>query len=247
MPQQENSKHRSKPSLSLPTIVLPPEVQEEDEDEHEDDREGEDEEDATGNEYSHSASPLYHELMGMMQGRASVSNDVGSPGPGSPASPGFQLDAASLSSHGTSSRDSQLTIRFDSGDSNRDSSASISTITHATIVRGASIARRVRADVVTNPRSMVLFKGKERASEQAPVPVVEEDAGVDEDEGDSSSDAAGSDEDGATGSPVDSFAFTSGPNSLEEGWKQEPTTGPCAWIWLAPSVTFIITLTRMFP
>jgi hypothetical protein len=222
VPQQESTKHRSKPSLTLPTIVLPPEVLEEDEDEREDDGEREDEEDATGNEYSHSASPLYHELMGMMQERASVSNDVGSPGPGSPASAGFQLDAASLSSHGTSSRDSQLTIRFNSGDSNRDSSASISTITHATIVRGASIARRVRADVVTNPRSMALFKGKERAPEQASVPVVEENAGVDEDEGDSSSDAAGSDEDGGTGSPADSFAFTSGPNSLEDGGNKSP-------------------------
>lgn len=222
VPQQENTKHRTKPSLTLPTIVLPPGVQEEDEDEHEDVGEGENEEDATGNEYSHSASPLYHELMGMMQERATVSSDVGSPGPGSPASPGFQIDAASLSSHGTSSRDSQLTIRFDSGDSNRDSSASISTITHATIVRGASIARRVRADVVTNPRSMSLFKGKERASEQVSVPVVEEDASVDEDEGDSSSDAACSDEDGGLGSPVDSFAFTSGPNSQEDGGNKSP-------------------------
>src|SRR6266403_5689817 len=117
-------------------------VQEEDEDDHEDEGEGEDGEYATGNEYSHSASPLYHELMGMMQERAAGSNDDGSPGLGSPASPGFQLDAASLSSHGTSSRDSQLTIRFDSENSNRDSSASVSTLTHATIVHGASIARR---------------------------------------------------------------------------------------------------------
>jgi hypothetical protein len=221
-PWHENTKHRTKPSLTLPTIVLHPEVREEDEDEHEDDGEGQDEEDATGNEYSHSASPLYHELMGMMQERASVSSDVGSPGPGSPASPGFQVDAASLSSHGTSSRDSQLTIRFNSGDSNRDSSASVSTLTHATIVRGASIARRVRADVVTTSRSMAMFKGKERVHEQAPVPVVEEDAGVDEDDGDSSSDAAGSDEDGGSGSPVDSFAFTSGPNSLEDGGNKSP-------------------------
>jgi hypothetical protein len=222
LPQQENTKHRTKPSLTLPTIVLHPEVREEDEDEHEDDGEGEDEEDATGNEYSHSASPLYHELMGMMQERAVVSSDVGSPGPGSPASPGFQLDAASLSSHGTSSRDSQLTIRFESGDSNRDSSASVSTLTHATIVRGASIARRVRADVVTNPRSMAMFKGKERAHEQGSVLVVEEDVGVDEDEGDSSSDAAGSDEDGGLGSPVDTLAFTSGPNSQEDAGNKSP-------------------------
>jgi len=40
---------------------------------------------------------------------------------------------------------------------------------------------------------MVLFKGKERAREQAPVLVVEEGVGVDEDEGDSSSEAASSD------------------------------------------------------
>ena len=209
--------------MTLPTIVLHPEVREEDEDEHEDEDEdngeGDDGEDATGNEYSHS-SPLYHELMGMMQERVTVSNDVGSPGPGSPASPGFQLDAASLSSYRTSSRDSQLTIRFDSGDSNRDSSASVSTLTHATIVRGASIARRVRADVVTTPRPM--FKGKERAAGQAPVLVVEEDVDVEEDEGDSSSDAAGSDEDGGSGSYVGSLALTSGPNSQEDAGNKSP-------------------------
>ena len=221
-PQPENTRHRTKPSLTLPTIVLHPEVREEDEDEHEDDGEGEEEEVATGNEYSHSASPLYHELMGMMQERAVVSSDVGSPGPGSPASPGFQLDTASSSSHDTSSRDSQLTIRFDYADSNRDSSASISTLTHATIVRGASIARRVRADVVSTPRPMVMFKGKERCLEQASVPVVEEDPGVDEAEGDSSSDAAGSDEDDRSGSPADSLAFTSGPNSQEDAGSKSP-------------------------
>jgi len=197
-------------------------VREEDEDEQEDDGEGEDGEEGTGNDYSHSASPLYQELMGMMQERATVSNDVGSPGPGSPGSPGFQLDAASLSSHGTSSRDSQLTIRFDSGDSNRDSSASISTLTHATIVRGASIARRARADVVTTPRTMVMFKGKERAREQASVQVVEEDGGVDEDEGDSSSDAAGTDEDRESVSPVDTLTHTSGPNSQEDAGNKSP-------------------------
>ena len=202
--------------------MLHPEVREEEEDEDEDDGEGEDEEDATGIEYSHTASPLYRELMGMMQGRAAGSNDDGSPSLGSPASPGFQLDAASSSSHGRSSRDSQLTIRFESGDSNRDSSASVSTLTHATIVRGASIARRARADVVTTPRPMALFKGKERAREQAPVLVVEEVVGVDEDEGDSSSDAVDSDEDGGSGSPVGSLAFTSGPNSQEDAGNKSP-------------------------
>jgi len=40
---------------------------------------------------------------------------------------------------------------------------------------------------------MVLFKGKERAREQAPVLVVEECVGVDKDEEDSSSEAASSD------------------------------------------------------
>jgi len=40
---------------------------------------------------------------------------------------------------------------------------------------------------------MVLFKGKERAREQAPVLVVEEGVGVDEDEEDSSSEVASSD------------------------------------------------------
>ena len=220
--QQENIKHRAKPSVTLPTIVLHSEVREENEDELEDGGEGEDGEDTAGNEYSHSASPLYHELMGMMQERATVSNDVVSPGPGSPASTGCQLDAASLSSHDTSFRDSQLTIRFTSEDSNRDSSASISTLTHATIVRGASIARRVRADVVASPRSIAMFKGKGHEPEQASAPVVEEDAGVDEDEGDSSSDAAGSDEDGGSGSLVDSLALTSGPNSQEDAGSKSP-------------------------
>ena len=222
VPQQENTRHRTKPSVTLPTIVLHPELREEDEDEHEDDGEGEDGEEATGNEYTHSASPLYRELMGMMQERAAGSNDDGSPGLGSPASPGFQLDAASSSSHGTSSRDSQLTIRFNSRDSNRDSSASVSTLTHATIVRGASIARRVRADVVTTPRPMAMFKGKERAHGQASVLVVEEDADDDDDEGDSSSDAAGSDEDGGSGSLVGSLGFTSGPNSQEDAGNKSP-------------------------
>ncbi|KAF8496160.1 kinase-like domain-containing protein [Russula emetica] len=67
-----------------------------------------------------------------------------------------------------------------------------------------------------------MFKGKERALEQASVPVVEEDANVDEDEGDSSSDAAGSDEDGGSRSPVDSLVFTSGPNSQEDAGNKSP-------------------------
>ena len=69
---------------------------------------------------------------------------------------------------------------------------------------------------------MALFKGKERAREQAPVLVAEKDVGVDEDEGDSSSEAAGSDEDGASGSLVGSLAFTSGPNSLEDAGNKSP-------------------------
>ncbi|KAI0282000.1 kinase-like domain-containing protein [Russula aff. rugulosa BPL654] len=69
---------------------------------------------------------------------------------------------------------------------------------------------------------MGLFKGKERAREQAPVLVVEEVVGVDEDEGDSSSDAVDSDEDGGSGSPVGSLAFTSGPNSQEDAGNKSP-------------------------
>jgi hypothetical protein len=224
--QPEIARHRAKPSVTLPTIVLHPEVREEDEDEQED-GEG-DGEDGIGHDSSQSTTPLYQELMGMMHGRAAVSNVVsspglGSPGPGSPGSADFQLDADSSSSHGASSRDSQLTIRFNPRrDSSRDSSASISTLTHATIVRGASIARRVRADVVTTPRSMAMLKGKERAREQATVQVVHEDDSVDEDEGDSSSDATGSDEDGAPGSPVGTLAFTSGPNSQEDAGNKSP-------------------------
>ena len=209
----ESSRHRTKPSVTLPTIVLHPEVREEDEDEVEED-EGEEGEDAIEHDYSHSASPLYQELMGMMQERVAASND-------SPASLDFQLDAASLP-QGGSSRDSQLTIRFDPRrDSNRDSSASTSTLTHATIVRGASIVRRVRADVVTTPRSMAILKGKERAREQASVQVVQED-GDEGDEGDSSSDGAGSDYDRASESPVETLALTSGPNSLEEAGNKSP-------------------------
>lgn len=209
----ETTRHRTKPSVSLPTIVLHPEVREEDEDEDEND-EGEDGEDAIEHDYSHTASPLYQELMGMMQERVAASND-------SPASLDFQLDAAS-SLQGGSSRDSQLTIRFDPRrDSNRDSSASTSTLTHATIVRGASIVRRVRADVVTTPRSMAILKGKERAREQASVQVVQED-GDEGDEGDSSSDGACSDYDRASESPVETLALTSGPNSLEEAGNKKP-------------------------
>ena len=222
--QPETTRHRAKPSVTLPTIVLHPELREEDEDELED-GEG-DGEDGIRRDSSQSTTPLYQELMGMMQGHASVSNAVsspglGSPGPGSPGSADFQLDAASSSSHGASSRDSQLTIRFNPRDSTRDSSASISTLTHATIVRGASIARRVRADVVTTPRAMAVLKGKERAREQASVQVVQEDDDVDEDEGDSSSDATSS-EYATPGSPVGTLAFTSGPNSQEDAGNKSP-------------------------
>jgi p21-activated kinase 1 len=198
--------------VTLPTIVLQPEVREEEEDG--DEGEGE----VIEHDYSQSASPLYHELMGMMQGRVATAHGGGSPGPASPASASsFQLDAASSSSHGAASRDSQLTIRFHPRDSSRDSSASTSTLTHATIVRGASIVRRVRADVVTTPPASATLKGKERG--RAPPPpveiaqVVRED---DDDEDNSSSDYADSDEDHSSGSPAGTLAFTSAPNSQED-------------------------------
>jgi p21-activated kinase 1 len=194
------------------------ELREENEDEIEE------EEEMVEHDYSHTASPLYHELMGMMQGQAAAANGVGSPGPGSPASPGFQLETGSSSSHGTTSRDSQLTIRFNPRrDSSRDSNASASTLTHATIVRGASIVRRVRADVVTTPPAFSTVKGKGRGRERSPVHLVEIvqdeddiDDDNDDDEGDSSSDAASSDEDGTSGSPVGTLALTSAPNSQED-------------------------------
>ena len=201
--------------MTLPTIVLQPDVQEEDEDVDEDG-----EEEVIEHDYSQSASPLYHELMGMMQGRAATANGVGSPGPGSPASAmSFQLDTASTSSHGAASRDSQLTIRYNPRDSSRDSSASTSTLTHATIVRGASIVRRVRADVVTTPPVYSTLKGKERSREPPLVEIVQvtrEDDEDDDGDEDSSSDYADSDGDGSPASPAGTLAFTSAPNSQED-------------------------------
>jgi p21-activated kinase 1 len=204
--------------VTLPTIVLQPDVREEDED---GDGDGDGEE-VVEHDYSQSASPLYHELMGMMQGRAASANGVGSPGPGSPASAmSFQLDTASTSSYGAASRDSQLTIRFNPRDSSRDSSASTSTLTHATIVRGASVVRRVRADVVTTPPVYSTMKGKERNRGPPPVEIVQvaredDEDDDDEGEGDSSSGYADSDEDGSPGSPAGTLAFTSAPNSQED-------------------------------
>ena len=218
--KSSSSKHRTKPSVTLPTIVLHPEVREEDENEDE----VEDEDEIIEHDYSHTASPLYHELMGMMQGRAAAANGVGV---GSPASPGFQRETASESSRAAASRDSQLTIRFNPRrDSSRDSSASTSTLTHATIVRGASIVRRVRADVVTTPPAFSRHKGKERGLEEAPVEivqVVQENGDIDDD---SSSDASSSDEDGASESPVDTLAFTSGPNSQEDAGRCRSPRSP---------------------
>ncbi|KAI9451430.1 hypothetical protein BJY52DRAFT_1154569 [Lactarius psammicola] len=139
----------NKPSVTLPSIVLHPEIREPDGEEGEQDDEGHGHENE--NEYSFSASPLYHELMGMMQERSATANGISSPASGSPASANFQHDPVSPDVLSTR-RDSQLTIRLDPRrDSTRDSSASSSTIVHATIVRGASIVRRVRADVITTP------------------------------------------------------------------------------------------------
>lgn len=195
--------------MTLPIIVLQPEVREEDEDE--------DEDEVIEFDSSQSASPLYHELMGMMQGRAVTAHGVGSPGPGSPASANsFQLDTASTSSRGAASRDSQLTIRFHPRDSSRDSSASTSTLTHATIVRGASIVRRVRADVVTTPPASSTLKGKERGHAPRPVEIVQVMREDDDDEGSSSSGYADSDEDCSPVSPAGTLAFTSAPNSQED-------------------------------
>ena len=193
------SRRPSKPSVTLPSIVL-----------HSQDGEGEHvEHDDEGHEheYSFSASPLYHELMGMMQERSAVANGISSPASGSPASMNFQLDSVRPASPDRHSNrpDSQLTIRLDPRrDRSRDSSASASTIVHATIVRGASIVRRVRADVIPAPASAATTPRCERGQVQ----VVQES----EEESDSSSD----DED-FSGSPSGTLALTSGPSSQEGG------------------------------
>ena len=162
-------------------------------------------------EYSFSASPLYHELMGMMQERSAAANGISSPASGSPSSTNFQLDAIGSVSPDVRSnhRDSQLTIRLDPRrDSSRDSSASTSTIVHATIVRGASVVRRVRADVIPAPASAATTpRGKERAQVQA----VQED----EEESDSSSDCCDEEEEDISISPSGTIALTSAPSSLE--------------------------------
>ena len=210
-PKSEPAKH--KPSVILPSIVLGDEVWEEEDDKEDEEveDEGDEVEEEPANE-QYSASPLYHELMGMMQERAAVANNITN----STAIAGFQLDSPWSPS---GARDSQLTIRYDPRrDSNRDSSASTSTITHATIVRGASIVRRVRADVVTTAPSITTLKGKEREYERPPVQAVQED-----DEGDSSSDDASSDEeDGTSGSLAGTLSYTSAPNSQEDAGCKSP-------------------------
>jgi hypothetical protein len=208
-PAATSSRRPSKPSVTLPSIVLHSEVREQD-------GEGENaEHDDEGHEheYSFSASPLYHELMGMMQERSATANGIGSPASGSPASTNFQLDSvrpASPDGHHSNRPDSQLTIRLDPRrDSSRDSSASASTIVHATIVRGASIVRRVRADVIPAPASAATTpRGKEH--ERAQVQAVQED----DEETDSSSD---DEEEDFSGSPSGTLALTSGPSSQEGG------------------------------
>jgi hypothetical protein len=207
----EPGKH--KPGVTLPSIVLNSGVFEEDEDEEEEETEGEEAADEV--DYSYSASPLYLEVMGMMQDRVPLTNGISPPNTSSSASSGFQLDTAwSPSSASRGTRDSQLTIRYDPRrDSNRDSSASTSTVTHATIVRGASIVRRVRADVVTTPSSIATLKGKGRESERPPVQVVQED---DQESDPSSDDASISDEDDEDGTSGSTLARTSAPNSQED-------------------------------
>lgn len=197
------SRRPTKPSVTLPSIVL-----------HSHDGEGENvEHDDEGHEheYSFSASPLYHELMGMMQERSATANGISSPASNSPASMNFQLDSVRpVSPDRHSNRpDSQLTIRLDPRrDSSRDSSASASTIVHATIVRGASIVRRVRADVIPAPASAATTpRGKEH--ERAQVQAVQED--------DEESDLSSDDDEDFSGSPSDTLALTSGPSSQEGG------------------------------
>ena len=197
----------SKPSVTLPSIVLHTEVQEHNGGEEEND-DGEHEP-----EFPFTASPLYHELMGMMQDRSAVANGISSPASGSPASTSFQLDSTRSVSPDvhSSHRDSQLTIRLDPRrDSSRDSSASASTIVHATIVRGASIVRRARADVIPAPASATTPRGKEH--ERGQVQAVQED----DEESDSSSDGDDEEED-FSGSPSGTLALTSGPSSQEGG------------------------------
>ena len=63
------------------------EVREKDKDKHKGDEKGEEEGVAIGNEYLHSASSLYHKLMGIMQEFVVIFSNVGLPGSGSPALP----------------------------------------------------------------------------------------------------------------------------------------------------------------
>ena len=204
-----HTRRPSKPSVTLPSIVLHPEIREQDGEEGENE-----EQDDEGHEHEHeypfTASPLYHELMGMMQERSAAANGINSPASGSPASTNFQLDAIRSASPDVR-RDSQLTIRLDPRrDSSRDSSASSSTIVHATIVRGASIVRRVRADVIPAPASATTPRG-------ANVHAVQED----DEEGDSSSDE---EEEDISVSPSGTLALTSGPSSQEgvDGGSKSP-------------------------
>ena len=220
-PPADNTKRPSKPSVTLPSIVLHSEVREQDGDNGELEDEGQHEP-----EFPFTASPLYHELMGMMQDRSAVANGIGSSSSGgSPSSANFQLDSIrpvspdAQSTTRRNDRDSQLTIRLDPRrDSSRDSSASASTIVHATIVRGASIVRRVRADVIPAPASAATTPRSERAQVQA----------VQEDE--EESDSSGSDDDhdeeeeDFSGSPAGTLALTSGPSSQEgeDGGSKSP-------------------------
>ena len=204
----------SKPSVTLPSIVFHPEIREQDEGEGEQDDEGHGHEHE--HEYSFSASPLYHELMGMMQERSAAANGISSPASGSPASANFQHNSTRSVSPDVLStrRDSQLTIRLDPRrDSTRDSSASSSTIVHATIVRGASVVRRVRADVIATPASSATH-------DRAQVQAVQED----DEESDSSSDGGDEEEEDFAGSPSGTLALTSGPNSQEgmDGGNKSP-------------------------
>ncbi|KAF8259328.1 hypothetical protein EI94DRAFT_1751867 [Lactarius quietus] len=218
IPSSSDGSASSSDSSSNSTRISPPERRPSKPSVRDQDGEGENgehEDEGHEHDYSFSASPLYHELMGMMQDRSAAANGIGSPASGSPASTNFQLDPVRPVSPDMYSdhRDSQLTIRLDPRrDSSRDSSASASTIVHATIVRGASIVRRARADVIPAPASAATTP-RVHEHECAHVHSVLED----DEESDSSSDICDEEEDDFSGSPSGTLALTSGPSS-QEGW-----------------------------
>ncbi|THH13485.1 hypothetical protein EW146_g6742 [Bondarzewia mesenterica] len=206
------------------------------------------------NSFHLTASPLYNELMGMMQDRPPLGSSssgqfapsLASPAlaespmiPGSPASPSFQTHLEADGRGRSSARDSsnsQLTIeppRCRARDSDM-SVASGSTVTHATIVHGASLVRSATANMVLNPAKRY---GKHRGQEEdeieeimraPPISPVFADASRPLDSrpssrsSRSSSDSGSASRYGFSGSPRQTLSMTSGSNSQEDGGLKSP-------------------------